>query len=122
MQAAQAAADSELLANKNGSAATTRLLSFKNITLSLTLITSALSRLPKTAKWYIVRSQIYRVLGRNQLAFFDINSALRLEPRSSRLYAMCVLLLLLIDAGTRAGERTRAPLLRASLSQTPPCA
>lgn len=105
MQAAQAAADSELLANKNGSAATTRLLSFKNMTLSLTLITSALSRLPKTAKWYIVRSQIYRVLGRNQLAFFDINSALRLEPRSSRLYAMCVR-----PNAACAGSRPRALL------------
>ena len=75
-------------ARKNSESALRDLTAFKPPSRALTLITEAIAVRPKTAKWYVVRAQVYRMLGRNQLAFFDYNSALRLDPRSTKSFAL----------------------------------
>ena len=74
-------------AKRNSERALKLLTAFKQPTRALTLISEAIAIKPKTAKWYVLRAQTYRMLGRNQLAFCDYNSALRLDPRSTKNFA-----------------------------------
>ncbi len=55
---------------------------FKSIPRALNMLSEAIAIRPKMARWYAVRAQAYRALGRNQLAFYDLNAAIRLEPRA----------------------------------------
>lgn len=55
---------------------------FKQVGRLLQLINESIAIRPKIARWYAARAQIYRGLGRNQLAFYDLNAAIRIEPRS----------------------------------------
>ena len=76
------------MAHKNHSRVVKSLTEFKLPTRSLYLICEALAVKPKMLKWYLVRAQVYRVLGRNQLAFCDYNSALRIDKNFTRAYAL----------------------------------
>jgi tetratricopeptide (TPR) repeat protein len=67
---------------------------FRQPTRALTLLTEAISVLPRSGKLYAARAQVYRTLGRNQLAFCDLNSVLRLEPQMNRAYALRAIVLL----------------------------
>ncbi len=77
-------------AQKSHERAVKLLSDFRQPTRALTLITEAIAILPRNSKLYLARAQVYRMLGRNQLAFCDLNSVLRLEPQMNRAYALCV--------------------------------
>lgn len=74
-------------AKKNALRAAKYLNEFKNCPKALTLISESIATRPRYPKWYAIRAQLYRVLGRNQLAFCDYNSAIRLDSRTPRYYA-----------------------------------
>lgn len=75
-------------ANRNAARAVALLQSFRNLGRAHQLISEAISMRPRNANWYAIRSQIYRALGRNWLAYYDINTSIRLDPRGIRYYAM----------------------------------
>jgi tetratricopeptide (TPR) repeat protein len=81
-------------ANQNATWALQLLGEFKSLPRALQYISEAIAIRPKaSAKWYTTRAQIYRALGRNQLAFYDYNAALRVDPRSYYNYvgrALCL--------------------------------
>jgi len=49
-----------------------------------------ISKNHKKPAWYLFRAQLYRMLGRNQLAFCDYNTALLLEKNCIRAYVLYV--------------------------------
>ena len=57
---------------------------------NLEKLTSAIAYKIKMPQWYLLRAQMYRVFGRNQLAFCDYNTVLRLEKNCNRCYALLV--------------------------------
>ena len=80
-------------ANTNYAKAVELLGEFKHLGKALQLIGEAIAVRPKIAMWYATRAQIYRGLGRNQLAFYDYNAAIRIEPRMWQYYlgrALCL--------------------------------
>ena len=75
-------------AKKNHDKVLRDLMLFKQPTRNLTLITEAIVVRPKLAKCFLARAQLYRILGRNQLAFCDYNAVLRLDKNLMRAYAL----------------------------------
>jgi len=54
-------------------------------------ITKSITTRPKEKDYFIMRAQVLRIFGRNQLAFCDYNTALRLDRVSLiRVYPLCV--------------------------------
>lgn len=68
-------------ANQQAENAQKLLNEFRSLNRALGIINEAIATRPKIARWYVTRAQIYRALGRNQLALYDYNAAIRLEPR-----------------------------------------
>lgn len=73
-------------ANSNAASASLLLAEFRHLGKAHALLTEAIQIRPKQARWYAIRAQIYRGLGRNQLAFYDLNASIRLEPRTWQYY------------------------------------
>ena len=76
-------------ARRNAARAETLLHSLRQPTRALALISEALAVRPKQARWYLVRAQLYRVMGRNRLALADYNSNIRLTGQVFVLYLSC---------------------------------
>ena len=77
-------------ARRNAARAEALLHSSRQPTRALALISEAIVVRPKQSRWYLVRAQLYRILGRNRLALADYNANIRLDAFTAKTYARCV--------------------------------